>query len=96
MYFQLAVAGALLIARYAGAVDVTRDPSLDANLATSATQLDRLALLPEDNDWLFDFTVQKPYYNFAPGGVTNMNAATFPAAKGNGMTRTCSSSLASI
>lgn len=88
MYYRFIIAGALLVAQQAIAVDVTRDPSLDANLATAATQLDRLALLPDDKDWLFDFTVQAPNYNFAPGGVTNLNAATFPAAKGNGMTRT--------
>ena len=86
MYFQLATVGLLLLARESAAVDVTRDPSLDASLVTAATQLDRLALLSSNNDWLFDFTIQEPYYNFAPGGVTNMNAATFPAATGNGMT----------
>ena len=91
MYQQIALAGVLLagLAQNVAAVDKTRDPALDANLATAATQLDRLALLPSDQDWLFDFTVQKPNYNFAPGGVVNMNAATFPAAKGNGMTREC-------
>lgn len=28
----------------------------------------------------------QPYYTFAPGGVINANAATFPATVGNGMT----------
>lgn len=84
-FASLAIA---LLARHATAVDQVRDPSLDSNLAMAATQLDRLALLSSDDDWLFDFTAQQPYYNFAPGGVTNMNAATFPAAKGNGMTST--------
>jgi len=90
MHQQLSVAAGLLLAAFthhAVAVDKTRDPSLDANLVTAATQLDRLSLLSSDDDWLFDFTAQQPFYNFAPGGVTNMNAATFPAAKGNGMTR---------
>lgn len=89
MYQRITVAAGLLLVsltQHAVAVDKTRDPALDANLATAATQLDRLALLSTNDDWLFDFTVQQPYYNFAPGGVTNMNAATFPAAKGNGMT----------
>ncbi|KAK0346122.1 hypothetical protein LTR02_008126 [Friedmanniomyces endolithicus] len=89
MYGQLALASSVLLAvftQHALAVDKTRDPSLDANLATAATQLDRLALLGNDDAWLFDFTAQEPNYNFAPGGVVNMNAATFPAAKGNGMT----------
>jgi hypothetical protein len=53
------------------AVDKTRDPAKVAGLVTSATQLDRQALLPTDGDWLFDFNVQQPYYNFAPGGVVN-------------------------
>jgi len=89
MYTHAALAAGLFLigfTQHAVAVDKTRDPSLDANLVTAATQLDRLALLPSDDDWLFDFTIQQPFYNFAPGGVTNMNAATFPAAKGNGMT----------
>lgn len=83
---SLLTAGLIFVYR-AGAVDRVRDPGLDAKLVTAATQLERLQLLPSEDDWLFDFTVQKPFYNFAPGGVTNMNAATFPAAKGNGMTR---------
>ncbi|KAF2720970.1 RmlC-like cupin [Polychaeton citri CBS 116435] len=74
------------LACYVQAVDKTRDPSLNAQLSSATSQLDRLALLTSDDDWLFDFTEQQPYYNFAPGGVTNMNAATFSAAKGNGMT----------
>ena len=89
MFQQTIVTAGLLLAAFtqnAAAIDKTRQPELDANLATAATQLDRLALLPSDDDWLFDFTTQQPFYNFAPGGVTNMNAATFPAAKGNGMT----------
>lgn len=89
MHQQITLAAGLLLAaltQHAIAVDKTRDASLDANLVTAATQLDRLSLLPGDDDWLFDFTIQQPFYNFAPGGVTNMNAATFPAAKGNGMT----------
>jgi hypothetical protein len=89
MYRQLALASSVLLAAFTQhvvAVDKTRDPALDANLATAATQLDRLSLLSSDDDWLFDFNEQQPFYNFAPGGVVNMNAATFPAAKGNGMT----------
>ncbi|GAB7347631.1 hypothetical protein MBLNU459_g4501t1 [Dothideomycetes sp. NU459] len=67
------------------AVDKTRNPELVAQLKTAATQLDRDALLPDDSDWLFDFTAQE-YYTFSPGGVINANAATFPAVVGNGMT----------
>lgn len=37
------------------AVDQTRDPALDISLENAPTALDRLALLPNDSDWLFDF-----------------------------------------
>jgi Cupin len=67
------------------AVDVTVNPALDASLKTAATQLDRLALLPSNSDWLFDFTAQ-PSYTYSPGSVVNADAATFPATVGNGMT----------
>jgi hypothetical protein len=67
------------------AVDKTVNPPLDASLKTAATQLDRLALLPKDSDWLFDFRAQ-PSYTYSPGSVVNANAATFPAVVGNGMT----------
>ena len=69
------------------AIDETKSPDLIARLTTAATHLDRQALLQSDKDWLFDFNEQQPFYNFAPGGVINMNAASFPAARGNGMTR---------
>jgi len=90
MFRQIVFSTAFLLAAFtqqAAAIDKTRDPGLIAKLNGAATQLDRLALLPDDSDWGFDFTAQEPFYNFAPGGVINMNAATFPAAKGNGMTR---------
>lgn len=89
MFRETAVAVSLMLAaftQHAVAVDKTRDPDKIAKLATAASQLDRQALLPTDSDWFFDFNIQQPNYNFAPGGVVNMNAATFPAAKGNGMT----------
>lgn len=82
----LATLLSLLLANPVSTVNVTSNPDLISKLITANSQLDRLALLPDDaKDWHFDFTVQKNY-NFAPGGVVNMNAATFPAAKGNGMT----------
>lgn len=44
------------------AVDKTRNPELDAELKTAATQLDKDALLSSDSDWLYDFTVRsKPF-----------------------------------
>lgn len=89
MFRHTALAASVLLAawtQHVTAVDKTRDPELIARLITANSQLDRLALLPTDADWFFDFTQQQPFYTFAPGGVVNMNAATFPAAKGNGMT----------
>jgi hypothetical protein len=82
----LGLAAATFVA-LAAAVNRTRIPELIARLTTAASQLDRQALLKSDKDWLFDFSKQQPFYNFAPSGVTNMNAATFPAARGNGITR---------
>lgn len=83
----LATLFSLFFASPVTAVDIKSNASLIASLITANSQLDRLALLPDDaKDWHFDFTIQKNY-NFAPGGVVNMNAATFPAAKGNRMTR---------
>lgn len=38
-------------------VDQTRDPGLVAKLKTAATANDRRTLLPNDSDWLYDFTV---------------------------------------
>jgi len=58
---DITVISALLLAvvgpRTAHAVDVTRFPDLVAKLKVAATQLDRLALLPHDEDWTFDFNV---------------------------------------
>ena len=67
------------------AVDKDSNPDLVAKLRMANTNLDRLALLPKDEDWLFDFT-KSDKYTFAPGGVVNANAATFPATVGQGMT----------
>jgi hypothetical protein len=89
MFSRTILAASLVLATLTQAVDVTEQPDLIAKLITANSQLDRLALLPDDaTHWHFDFTT-KQNYNFAPGGVTNMNAATFPAAKGNRMTREC-------
>lgn len=79
-----------LLWQQVSAVDKTRDAVKLAKLDLAATQLDRLALVPNDEDWVFDFTAQKPYYSWAPGGVTNMNAATFAAGRKNGLTSTSS------
>jgi hypothetical protein len=73
---------ALILAATAFAVDVTVNPSLNAQLETATQQLDRLALLNQDSQWLFDFNAQKSS-TFSPGSVVNANAATFPAAVDN-------------
>ena len=60
----------LALAIGALAIDKTVDPSLDANLKTAATSLDKLGLLASKNgngSWLLDFT-KSSYYTFAPGG----------------------------
>lgn len=67
------------------AIDKTADPEKDAALKAAGTYLDRLALLPEDSDWTYDFS-KNPLYTWSPGSVVNANAATFPAATGLGMT----------
>lgn len=79
------VAGLMLVAFTSQAVATSKNPGLVAQLKTATSQLDRNALLSKDEDWLFDFTAQD-FYTFAPGGVINANAASFPAAVGNGMT----------
>jgi hypothetical protein len=83
---------AMFLAATALAVDVTKEGSLNAQLETATQQLDRLALLPSDSDWLFDFTAQ-PSYTFSPGSVVNANAATFPAAVDNELTMVRTSCL---
>lgn len=74
-----------IIGSVALAVDVDSNPDLVAKLRMANTNLDRMNLLPKDSDWFFDFTKQEKY-TFAPGGVINANAATFPATVGQGMT----------
>ncbi|KPI44539.1 Spherulin-1A [Cyphellophora attinorum] len=67
------------------AVDKDVDQDLVAKLRMANTNLDRMALLPNDDDWVYDFT-KSDKYTYAPGGVINANAATFPATVGQGMT----------
>lgn len=69
------------------AVDQTVNATLDASLSTAANQLDRMNILSNQSDWIFDF-IQQPLYSTSPGSVVNANFATFPAtgASGQGMT----------
>lgn len=84
--FSLATALTLLpLLQGALAVDKTVNPELSASLKLATTNLDRMDLLPNDKDWVFDFEEQK-HYSFKPGSVVNANAATFPALTGLGMT----------
>ncbi|KAF2739459.1 RmlC-like cupin [Polyplosphaeria fusca] len=75
----------LLLPSLTTAADQTLNPDLNAKLMLAATNVDRQALLPKNEDWIFDFTQQK-VYTFAPGSVVNANAATFPTLAGVGMT----------
>ncbi|EON63823.1 hypothetical protein W97_03051 [Coniosporium apollinis CBS 100218] len=65
------------------AVDKTANPKLVADLRSAATVNDVNQLLKQ-KDWTYDFTKHE-HYSFAPGGVINANAATFPAVTGYGM-----------
>ena len=85
MVFSLISLATLAIVATVYAVDKDVDPSLVAKLRMANTNLDRMKLLPNNDDWLFDFTKQDKY-TFTPGGVVNANAATFPATVGQGMT----------
>lgn len=76
---------AAILAGVALGVDNDVNSDLVAKLRMANTNLDRMKLLPKDEDWFFDFTKQDKY-TFAPGGVINANAATFPATVGQGMT----------
>ena len=63
-YFIMAFTGlsflvCAVIASVALAIDVDTNPSLVAKLRMANTALDRLNLLPDDSDWLFDFTKQE-------------------------------------
>ena len=80
---------------FVAAVDETTNPGRIAQLIAANSHLDQQAILKDDSDWHFDFTENKNY-NFAPGGVANMNAATFPAAKIGGMTSESSSATHSL
>lgn len=75
----------LAIVALVKAVDKDVNPDLVAKLRMANTNLDRMKLLPNNDDWIYDFTTSDKY-TYAPGGVINANAATFPATVGQGMT----------
>lgn len=76
---------ALVLVQTALAVDKVADAKKDADLKLAATALERMNILSEDSDWVYDFNTN-PLYSWAPGSVLNANAATFPAATGYGLT----------
>jgi hypothetical protein len=85
MTFSIISLAILAIVALVFAVDKDVNPELTQKLRMANTNLDRMKLLPSNDDWFFDFTKQEKY-TFAPGGVINANAATFPATAGLGMT----------
>jgi hypothetical protein len=62
----------------------TVNPKLNANLRTAATNFDRQVLLPENINWLYDFSTH-PNYNSPIGAVITADAATLPALTGLGI-----------
>ena len=81
MLSKLIYVTALMAGAYA--VDSPVNPSLNAQIKAAPNKLAELDLVSDQ--YVFDFTKQK-YYSYAPGGVVNANAATFPAATGHGLT----------
>jgi hypothetical protein len=73
------------LGRGSAAVDTTVNPSLDAALKTAATQLDRVHLLTNNFELVFDFKAQ-PSYTYFPDSVVNANTATFSTLTTFGMT----------
>lgn len=63
----------------------TRNADLVAKLRMAASMKDRAALLPNNDDWKFDFA-QQADYSYSPGSVISANVASFPAAVGHGLT----------
>ena len=55
-----------LLAPVIAGVDITQNLALVAGLKAAATNLDRMALLSKDSDYLFDFYAQ-PKYTYNPG-----------------------------
>jgi hypothetical protein len=62
----------------------TKNPTLNAQLKTSATNFDKNTLLPNDSDWYYDFDAH-PNYNSPSGAVIIGDAASFPALTGLGI-----------
>jgi oxalate decarboxylase/phosphoglucose isomerase-like protein (cupin superfamily) len=72
-----------LLATGVYAVDKPVNPELNAKIKVAPTELTKFDLVGSQIE--YDFTTH-PYFTYAPGGVVNANAATFPAATGEGLT----------
>ncbi|KNG44313.1 RmlC-like cupin [Stemphylium lycopersici] len=87
MLFKLAIlffaTAASLTTAYQQPKSRTVNPELNAKLKSAATSFDRLALLPNAEDWVYDFSTH-PNYNSSNGAVINADAASFPAVTGLG------------
>jgi predicted metal-dependent enzyme (double-stranded beta helix superfamily) len=66
------------------AIDKPGNAQLVADLKTSATMLDQLSRL-RDDQLLYDFSTN-PQYSWLPGSVSNANAATWPVLSTYDMT----------
>lgn len=67
MTFAIVSLLVLAIVALVKAVDKDVDPDLVAKLRMANTNLDRLALLPNNDDWVYDFTTSEKY-TYEPGG----------------------------
>jgi hypothetical protein len=67
MTFTILSLAVLAIVALVKAVDKDVDPDLVAKLRMANTNLDRMALLPSNDDWVYDFT-KSDKYTYAPGG----------------------------
>lgn len=67
MAFTILSLAVLAIVALVKAVDKDSNPDLVAKLRMANTNLDRMALLPNDEDWVYDFT-KSDKYTYAPGG----------------------------
>jgi oxalate decarboxylase/phosphoglucose isomerase-like protein (cupin superfamily) len=63
----------------------TINPTLNAQLKSAATNFDRQALHPNNDDWIYDFNLH-PNFNSPTGAVLVADAASFPAITTHGMT----------
>jgi hypothetical protein len=67
MTFTILSLAVLAIVALVKAVDKDVDPDLVAKLRMANTNLDRMALLPSNDDWVYDFT-KSDKYTYSPGG----------------------------